>query len=136
TVGNGFGSSTMGSALTGLVGGVPATAPPANLALPAIPGPAQEAQTLSASPASWSGSPTGYTYEWKRCDALGESCTAIAGASSSSYLVQAGDIGFPIRASVTASNAGGSATSTSDASEIVAAAIASAPSGPATQTLT
>jgi len=136
TVGNGFGSSTMGSALTGLVGGVPATAPPANLALPAIAGTAQEAQTLSASTGSWSGSPTGYTYEWKRCDALGENCTAIAGASLPSYLVQAGDIGFTIRASVTASNAGGSATSTSDASEIVAAAIASSPSGPTTQTLT
>jgi Subtilase family/Fervidolysin N-terminal prodomain len=136
TVGNGFGSNTMESALTAPVGGVPATAAPTNLGPPAISGTAQEGQALTASTGSWSGSPTAYSYEWRRCDSSGGSCTAITGASSPSYLVKTVDIGSTIRAAVTASNAGGTATSASEASAIVAGAATPSPSTPTTQTVT
>src|SRR3954469_6810870 len=56
--------------------------PPANVSLPAISGTAQEGQTLSAGPGSWTEAPTGYSYAWKRCGALGRSCKAVEGATA------------------------------------------------------
>jgi hypothetical protein len=135
TVSNALGSSTAVSAMTGVVGGASSTAPPVNLTLPTISGMAQEGQMLGASTGSWSGSPTGYSYEWRRCDTAGGSCTSPPGLTASTYVVQTADVGSTLRVAVTASNAGGSATSISEATSIVAAAPASTPT-PATQTLT
>jgi hypothetical protein len=135
TVGNGFGSTTAVSPLTGVVGGATSTSPPMNLSPPTISGTAQEGQTLRASTGSWSGSPTGYSYEWRRCDTSGGSCTALVGASSSSYAAQSADIGSTLRVAVTASNASGTAAAVSEPSAIVAAARASPPT-PAGQTVT
>jgi thermitase len=134
TVANGFGSSTEASAVTGVVGGATSTAPPVNLSPPTISGTAQEAQTLNASTGSWSGSPTGYAYEWQRCDTSGGNCTALPGASSSSYSVQSVDVGWTLRTAVTASNAGGGGTSLTEATTIVTAALAPLPP-PTSQTV-
>jgi hypothetical protein len=108
-------------------------AAPANTALPSISGTAQQAQTLTASAGSWSGSPTSYAYQWRRCDTAGAACTAIAGATGASYAAAAGDVGSTLRVSVTATNAGGSTAATSAATALVAAAVATAP--PANVTL-
>ncbi len=135
TVGNGLGSTTAVSPVTGVVGGATSTALPVNLSPPTISGTAQEGQTLSASTGSWSGSPLGYSYEWRRCDTSGGSCTALMGANSSSYAAQSADVGSTLRVAVTASNASGTATAVSEPSAIVAAALASPPT-PAGQTVT
>jgi subtilisin family serine protease len=133
-VGNGFGSTTAVSALTGVVGGAASTAPPADLTAPTISGTAQEGQRLSALTGSWSGSPTGYSYEWRRCDPSGANCAALA-ATSSSYSLQTADVGSTLRVAVTASNAAGASTAVSASSPMVAAAVAPAPA-PSTQTTT
>jgi hypothetical protein len=92
---------------------------------------------VSATTGSWSGSPTGYGYQWQRCDSSGAGCAPISGGTSSSYAVQSADIGFTLRVAVSASNTAGSATSTSVQTVVVTAAPAPAPSPtPATQTLT
>jgi hypothetical protein len=93
----------------------------------------QAGQTLTASTGSWSGSPTGYAYQWLRCDSSGASCAAVSGATSSGYGVQSGDVGSTLEAAVTASNAAGSASGTSAPTAVVAAAPSSPP---ATQTAT
>jgi thermitase len=134
TIGNALGSTTTTSALTGVVGGGTGTVPAANLTPPAISGVAQEGQSLSASTGSWTGSPTGFSYEWRRCDVSGGNCTAIAGTSSPGYLLQAGDVGLTLRVAVTGSNAWGNATSLSDATAIVAAAPMPSPT-PTSQTV-
>jgi hypothetical protein len=100
-------------------------APPANTALPTISGTSTQGQTLSVSNGTWSGSPTSYNYQWKACDSSGNNCTNISGASGSSYLLAAGDVGHTVRAAVTVTNASGSASATSAQS----AAIQSAPTG-------
>src|SRR5204863_3352018 len=81
---------------------------PSNVSLPAISGTAQEGQTLSASTGTWTGSPTAFSYEWKRCGAGGGSCTAIAGATAAPYAIGEADVGKTLRVAVTASNAAGS----------------------------
>jgi hypothetical protein len=97
--------------------------PPTNTSLPTISGVAQEGQTLSASPGSWTGSPGAFSYEWLRCDSGGASCAPIASATSSTYGVVAADVGSTLRVVVTASNAAGSsAPATSAPSEVVTAA--------------
>jgi hypothetical protein len=104
------------------------------LTTPSLSGLAQEGQTLSASTGSWSGSPTAYSYAWQRCDASGGSCTPIAGAASSTYPVQSGDVGSTLRAAVTASNTAGATTAVSTETSLVVAA--SSPSPPSSQTAT
>jgi hypothetical protein len=100
----------------------PPPAAPANTALPTIAGTAVEGNTLTAGTGSWSGSPTGYAYQWQDCDSSGASCVNVAGASASSYRLLSGDVGHTVRVVVTAANEGGSASAGSSPSAIVQAA--------------
>jgi hypothetical protein len=108
-------------ALQNASGGTPT--PPANTSPPTISGAAQQGQTLTASPGSWSGTqPISYGYEWRRCDSAGGSCAAIAGATASSYTLTGADVGSTLRVAVTGSNSAGSATAVSAATAVVQAA--------------
>ena len=99
-----------------------AASPPANISSPSISGPPGENQVLNASTGTWSGSPTGYTYQWRRCDSSGASCVDIGGASAASYTLTSTDVGSTIRVSVTASNRAGSATASSAQTAIIVSA--------------
>jgi hypothetical protein len=94
---------------------------PSNTSAPVVSGSAVQGQTLSVSNGSWSTSPTSYAYRWQDCDSAGANCTAISGATYSSYTLQASDVGHTMRAVVTASNSAGSSTASSSATAIVAA---------------
>jgi hypothetical protein len=100
---------------------------PTNTAAPTIAGTAQQGQKLTTSNGGWSGSPTGYTYVWSRCDASGNSCASISGATASSYTAAAGDVGHTLRVTVTATNAGGTGQATSAASAVVSDTTAPTP---------
>jgi hypothetical protein len=117
TASNAGGSATAVSAQTDVVQAAPVA--PVNTSLPTISGTAQQGQTLTASQGSWSNNPTGYAYQWRDCDGSGGNCVDIAGATSSTYLLAAGDVGSTVRVAVTASNAGGSATAVSDGTGVV-----------------
>jgi hypothetical protein len=80
---------------------------PHNSAPPTIAGNTQQGQQLTAAPGSWSGSPTAFTYEWLRCNAAGASCSAISGATSSTYTLGEADVGSTLRVAVEASNEAG-----------------------------
>jgi hypothetical protein len=56
----------------------------------------------------WTNSPTSYAYQWLQCDALGNGCLGILGATGQTYLPAAPDVGHTIAVQETASNAGGS----------------------------
>jgi hypothetical protein len=62
-----------------------------------------------------------FGYQWRRCDASGGACADIGGATASSYAVVSGDVGSTLRAVVTASNGGGSASETSAQTAVVVA---------------
>jgi hypothetical protein len=118
TATNAAGSSVAYSSPTAVV----APGVPTLVSAPTIAGQPVVAGTLTASTGAWSGSPTGYAYQWRRCDTLGNNCSAVAGATASSYGLAAGDAGATLRVAVTASNAGGSTTAVSTQTVVVAAA--------------
>lgn len=84
-----------------------AGAAPVNTVPPAIGGVAQQGQTLTAFPGSWTGGVDTYTYQWK------SEGVDISGATSATYIPVVGDVGDSITVTVTATNAAGSANATS-----------------------
>jgi hypothetical protein len=118
-------SSSASSSLTAVVPGSPQPPPPpktvapASSAAPALSGTAREGQTLTATVGSWSNGPTGFAFQWRRCDASGSGCTAVSGATSESYVLSTSDLGHRVQVVVTASNAGGSASAGSAPSDVV-----------------
>jgi len=93
---------------------------PSNTSLPEISGETQEGQTLSANTGSWDGTmPLTYSYQWQGCEALSTSCFDIPGATGSTHLLGAGDVGSTVRVVVTAINPGGSENSISEATGII-----------------
>jgi hypothetical protein len=88
---------------------------PTNTAEPVITGNPAVGQTLTTSNGTWTttGDAT-YTYTWLRCPPSGgasdgSDCASI-GATTATYVVAAGDVGFRLRTRVTAQDAGGQAT--------------------------
>src|SRR5919202_1830648 len=99
-----------------------AAAAPTNTSPPAISGTLQDGQILAAYRGTWSSSTTiTYGYQWQRCDAAGAACVDISGSTSSKRKLNYYDVGHTIRVTVTATNPGGSASATSDATAIVQA---------------
>src|SRR5439155_1575823 len=95
---------------------------PANVSLPAISGTAQEGQTLSADPGTWTEAPTGYTYAWRRCSATRSGYRPIGDATTPTYTAGEADVGHTLRVSVVASNqAGSSAPAASPKTAVVTA---------------
>jgi hypothetical protein len=117
TARNGRGSATATSAPSSQV--APAPGSPTNTAPPTISGAPGNGQTLSATSGTWTGDPTSFAYVWRRCDAAGASCTDVAGATNSGYVLVSADAGFTIRVAVTATNAVGSATAVSAQTAVV-----------------
>jgi hypothetical protein len=92
---------------------VAAVAPIATVA-PAVTGTGVVNTTLSASKGTWTTTTdTTYAYSWKRCDAAGENCVAIAGATAATYKVVTADVDATLRAVVTATNPDGTVAATS-----------------------
>lgn len=102
---------------------VESSSAPQNTDRPSILGEERVGEELTAEEGSWTNSPTGYTYQWQRCDADGTSCLAVVGANGKTYGVRSADVGFRMRVQVTARNASGSGSVNSVLSAIVAPAV-------------
>lgn len=89
-------------------------AAPVNTVTPAISGVLTSGQVLTAYEGVWSGGVDSYTYQWK------SEGVDIGGATSKTYTLVGGDVGDNISVAVTATNAAGSTTATSAASDVVA----------------
>jgi hypothetical protein len=98
---NGIGSSSAASS-------GPTTAvvdiAPTNTALPAITGITRTGETLTTSRGSWTSSPSSYTYQWKRANAVGGTYNNIASATDRTYDVTDADIDKFIKVAVIATN--------------------------------
>jgi Tol biopolymer transport system component len=95
-------------------------APPANLTPPSITGTPTIGETLTASPGTWSGSNPVFTYQWQKCDVNGDSCSNIPGATAKEFVPGTDEIGSTLRITVTATNALGSASKTSNPTPVIA----------------
>lgn len=100
--------------VTGPTISTPAAAP-TNTALPAISGLPKEGVTLTAWEGIWTASPT-FTYQWKKGG------SNISGATSKTYTPVTGDVAAAISVAVTATNAAGTASATSQPTAVVASA--------------
>jgi hypothetical protein len=127
TAKNATGSGNATSAASAVVSGPAAPTP---TTAPAISGTTQVGSTLTASQGTWTGNPTSVAYAWLRCDADGNSCATIGGATSNTYVLTQADAGSTLRLSVTATNAAGSTTFVSKQTDAVPTAAATGcPSG-------
>ncbi len=94
---------------------------------PAITGTPRVGQVQRTTRGSWTGTePIDYTYRWFRCDGRGEpdasDCRRISNASDNTYVARQADAGFRLRSQVTATNAEGSDTATSNPTEVIQSA--------------
>jgi hypothetical protein len=97
-------------------------AAPSNATPPSIGGTAAQGQTLTADPGTWTGAgPVTHDYQWQRCDADGNNCVDIPGATGPTYTPGADDAGHTVRVVVTATNSGGSTTTATPPTAIVPA---------------
>lgn len=93
---------------------------------PVIAGSLAVGDTLSESHGAWSESPTAYTYQWYDCDGSGHACSAIGGATGSTYTLTAADLGHTIVVEEAASNVLGASN---PASSVPTAIVTAAPDG-------
>ena len=121
TATNAAGSTPATSAQTAVV--VATATVPVNTSLPSVSGSAIQGQSLVAGNGGWSNSPTGFGYQWRRCDGAGAGCVDIGGAVGQAYVLQGADVGGTLRVVVTATNAAGSASATSAQTAVVVAAV-------------
>lgn len=105
------------------------SAAPQSSSAPAITGQAREGHSLTVSSGGWTNAPTGFAYQWQQCDGSGAGCTPISAATSKTYVAVAGDVDHTLRATVTATNADGSASQTSAQTDPVSSAKAPVSTG-------
>jgi hypothetical protein len=108
---------------------------PVNSVAPVQSGTAQEGQTASLTTGTWTNSPSSYAYSWERVadGAAAGTGTVISGATASTYVYQAADIGSDVFGRVVATNGTGPSTAASSnrSDTVVAATIPGAPGVPA-----
>jgi hypothetical protein len=104
---SGGSSASETSAATGAI--AVAAAAPVNTALPTISGTAQVGQTLTATNGAWTNNPTSFTYQWNRAG------TPMGGATASTYVPIAADVGSPLTVSVVATNSSGASSAATSA---------------------
>ena len=102
---NRLGSIVTSSSSTAVVAGPPGS--PTPTATPSISGTAQAGAAVTVDVGGWSGSPTSFAYQWRRCNGSGSACVDIVGATASTYTVVAADSRSTLRALIVATNASG-----------------------------
>jgi hypothetical protein len=115
TAKNADGSTTADSKATGIVS---AKVPPKNITNPSVSGTPVVGTQLTASTGTWSGA-TDFDYQWQQCNAVGNACAAITGATAKTYTVRSADVGNTLRVVVTAKNKFGTTKETTDHTDVV-----------------
>ena len=96
---------------------------PANTTSPSIGGTLVQGSSVTASVGTWSGVPAPtFAVQWERCDSQGNGCAPIAGETTTTYTIQAADVGSTLRVQVVATNIAGTASATSPVTAVVASA--------------
>ena len=116
---NGEGATNSRSAPTVVV---PPNAGPQNQQRPSIEGEAKAGEELALDTGTWEPDATSYAYQWQRCDFDALNCLDVGGATGETYGVRNTDVGYRLRVLVTARNAQGAGTATSNISDVVAPA--------------
>ena len=103
---------------------VPPNSGPQNQQRPSIEGEPKAGEELALDAGTWEPDATSYSYQWQRCDIDALNCLDVGGATGETYGVRNADVGYRLRALVTARNAQGAGTATSNISDVVDPAVA------------
>jgi hypothetical protein len=96
------------------------SARPTNTKEPSITGTAAVGSTLQANRGEWAGQqPITYSFAWQRCNAQGDNCSEISGATDTEYQVRSADSGHTLRVRVTARNDRGTTSAISNPTGVV-----------------
>jgi lysozyme len=117
----GSATSTSPPTVAVAAGGATAARPAATTA-PTVTGTPVVGQSLSSSVGVWTGAPSSFAYQWRRCSATGGQCVAIVGATLATYTLTPDDIGATLSLVVTATGKGGSTAAPAAVTPVVAAA--------------
>jgi hypothetical protein len=98
--------------VAGVASGSRQAGPPSNVSLPTIVGNPRVGNSVNGEPGQWSEAES-YSFAWLRCNAAGDGCAAIPGATSANYTIDAADANLSIRFEVTAHNDDGSTSANS-----------------------
>jgi hypothetical protein len=108
------------------------SAKPANTSEPAITGSAVVGSRLTGNRGNWVGdTPITYSFRWLRCNAQGQNCSEIAGATDTTYLLVNADLDRTIRVRITARNDAGATSAISNPTAQVRGAAPPPPPPPA-----
>ena len=114
--------------------GSASAAAPETKSPPTIVGAPILGKTLKAGNGLWRNNPDTFTYRWMRCDAKGNNCSTIGGATEKTYELVTADLGHTILVLVTAKNDDGSQTANSHPTDVVTKAVAPTSKTPPTIT--
>ncbi len=119
---NADGSATATSNPTTVVG---STGPPVSTKDPSVTGSAAVDSTLEVDAGTWTGEqPITFTFRWLRCDANGNNCVELSGATDDRYTVRSGDLDRTLRVRVSAQNSEGTRTKlTAPTAKVVAGGV-------------
>jgi hypothetical protein len=109
-------------AAVGVLATAAAAAAPQNTSAPSISGSPKAGSTQTADNGTWSNTPTSFAYQWQRCASDGTACGDIIAGTTKTYTAASGDVGHTLRVVVTATNADGKASATSEPSEVIGSA--------------
>jgi hypothetical protein len=114
-----IGAGTSAKYMTVIAAHIGSQLAPIAVTPPAVTGTAQQGQTLTATPGTWTAPDATFGYQWQHCDAAGANCADIAGATASTYAVTAADVGTTLHVVTTATNRFGTAPGTSAQTAVV-----------------
>ncbi len=104
---------------TALAGHIGTQLAPISASPPTVTGAAQQGQTLTGAPGTWTATDATFTYQWQRCDAAGTNCVNVPGATAQTYVVTSADAAATLVVVVTAANRFGVQTAPSAATQVV-----------------
>ena len=111
------------------------SARPTNTKEPTISGIAAVGSRLQANRGEWAGDePITYSFVWLRCNASGDNCSEIQGATDNDYVVRDADSGRTLRVRVTARNDRGSSSAISNQTAVVGGGVVGTPAAASTWT--
>jgi len=92
---------------------------PVGVSVPTVTGTAQQGQSLTATPGTWTAPDATFAYQWQHCDSAGANCADVPGATTETYAVTAADVGTTLHVVVKATNRFGTASAPSVPSSVV-----------------
>src|SRR5262249_52498049 len=88
------GSATAYSSLVGPIARQPSAF--ALSAPPLVSGDSGRGATIRVAPGRWRPKPSGFSFQWARCNVQGRACLPISGATSDTHQVGEDDLGHPL----------------------------------------